>query len=229
MLVRELREEVWRCNMELPANDLVRMTSGNVSGRDPETNLVAIKPSGIPYEQLSPEKIVVVTLDGEVVDGDLVPSIDTPTHLTVYRRRADVGGMVHTHSPYASSFAALGQPIPACLTTCGLVGGVIPLGGYHPPLGDEEIGKEMLRVMGSSLAVVMRSHGVFTIGQSASEATRVAVEVEEIAKITHLAMLRGTPIQLTPKQVEQMIWNYRANYGQVERRTGPGAVGQHVR
>jgi L-ribulose-5-phosphate 4-epimerase len=224
MLLRELREEVCRCNLELPANDLVRMTSGNVSGRDPETNLVAIKPSGIPYAQLTPEKMIVVTLEGNVVDGDLVPSIDTPTHLTVYRHRPDVGGVVHTHSPYASSFAVLGQPIPACLTTCGLVGGEIPLGGYYPPVGDEAIGEEMLRVIGSSLAVIMRSHGVFTIGRNAAEATRVAVEVEEIAKIAHLAMLRGTPIQLTPEQVEQMILNYRTNYGQVERRSRVGAA-----
>jgi len=219
MLLQTLREEVWRCNMQLPANDLVKMTSGNVSGRDADTNLVAIKPSGIPYEQLSPEKIIVVTLDGKLVEGDLVPSIDTPTHLYVYRHRPDVFGMVHTHSPYATSFAVLGKSLPACTTTCGLIGGGVPLGGYYPPVGDEEIGKEMLRVIGSSSGVIMRNHGVFAMGGSPSEATRAAVEIEEIARITHLAMLLGEPIELTDAQVEQMIRNYRTQYGQVERQT----------
>ena len=115
------------------------------------------------------------------------------------------------------SFAVLGQPIPACLTTCGLVGGEVPLGGYYPPVGDDCIGVEMLRVIGSSLAVIMQSHGVFTIGDSPAEATRVAVEVEEIAKITHLAMLRGTPIRLTDEQVAVMVRNYNENYGQANR------------
>ncbi len=216
-MLQELRQEVWRCNLELPTNDLVKMTSGNVSGRDAATGLVVIKPTGVPYEELSPENLVVVSLDGQVVEGEYAPSIDTTTHLYVYRHRPDVFGMVHTHSPYASSFAVLGQPIPACLTTCGLVGGEVPLGGYYPPVGDDCIGVEMLRVIGSSLAVIMQSHGVFTIGDSPAQATRVAVEVEEIAKITHLAMLRGTPIRLTDEQVAVMARNYNENYGQANR------------
>ena len=215
MKLQELREEVCRCNMQLPQNDLVKMTSGNVSGRDPETNLVVIKPSGIPYAQLTPENMVIVSLSGEVIEGNLVPSIDTATHLYVYRQRPDVFGMVHTHSPYATSFAVLGQSIPACLTTCGLVGGEIPVGKYVPPIGEEGIGQEMLNVIGDGLAVVMQSHGVFTIGKSASHATKVAVELEEIAKITHLAMLRGSPIILTDEQVAEVAWIYDNKYGQV--------------
>jgi L-ribulose-5-phosphate 4-epimerase len=213
MLLEQLRETVWKCNLELPKNDLVKMTSGNVSGRDPETGLVVIKPSGVSFEDLTPENMVVVDLDGQVVEGQLKPSTDTDTHLYVYARRDDVLGIAHTHSPYASSFAALGQPIPACLTTCGMLGGEVPLGGYAP-IGGEDIGQEIIDKIGRALAIVMQNHGVFTIGNSAQQATRVAVEVEDIAKITHLAMLRGQPIMLTDEQIDYMVNLYRHNYGQ---------------
>jgi L-ribulose-5-phosphate 4-epimerase len=213
MLLQQLRETVWKCNLELPKNDLVKMTSGNVSGRDPESGLVVIKPSGVSFEALTPENMVVVDLDGKVVEGQLKPSTDTDTHLYVYARRDDVLGIAHTHSPYASSFAALGQPIPACLTTCGMLGGEVPLGGYAP-IGGEDIGQEIIDKIGRALAIVMQNHGVFTIGASAQQATRVAVEVEDIAKITHLAMLRGQPIMLTDSQIDYMVSLYRNDYGQ---------------
>jgi L-ribulose-5-phosphate 4-epimerase len=213
MLLKELREEVWRCNLELPKNDLVKMTSGNVSGRDPESNLVVIKPSGVRYEELSPEAIVVVDMDGKVIEGELKPSVDTGTHLYVYRNRPDVFGICHTHSVYATTFAALGQPIPACLTATAMLGGGIPLGGYVP-IGDEAIGKEIVAKIGKSMAIIMQNHGVFTIGESAIRATKMAVEVEEIAKITHMAMLRGKPIELTPEQVAEIADMYATVYGQ---------------
>lgn len=214
MLLEDLREEVYHCNMQLPKTGLVKMTSGNVSGRDPATNLVVIKPSGYPYEELTPERMVVVNLDGEVVEGDLLPSVDTEAHLHVYKHRPDVNGIVHTHSPYATSFAVLGQPIPACTTTVGLVGGEIPVGGYKPPMGGEGIGEEIIRVIGDAKGVVLQSHGVFTIGSSATEATRVAVELEEMALIAHLATLRGKPICLTQEQVDEMAHHYGHTYGQ---------------
>lgn len=213
MFLEQLREIVWKCNLELPKNDLVKMTSGNVSGRDPETGLVVIKPSGVSFEELTPAQMVVVDLDCHVVEGTLKPSTDTETHLYVYRRRPDVFGMVHTHSPYASSFAALGQPIPACLTTCAMLGGEIPLGGYAP-IGGEDIGREIVEKIGRARAIIMQNHGVFTIGSSAQQATKMAVEVEEIAKITHLAMLRGQPILLTASQVDYMVDLYQNEYGQ---------------
>jgi L-ribulose-5-phosphate 4-epimerase len=213
MLLEQLRETVWKCNLELPKNDLVKMTSGNVSGRDPETGLVVIKPSGVSFEELTPEDMVVVDLDCRVVEGRLKPSTDTDTHLYVYARRDDVLGIAHTHSPYASSFAALGQPIPACLTTCGMLGGEVPLGGYAP-IGGEDIGQEIIDKIGRALAIVMQNHGVFTIGSSPQQATKMAVEVEEVAKITHLAMLRGQPIMLTDSQVDYMVNLYRNEYGQ---------------
>jgi L-ribulose-5-phosphate 4-epimerase len=213
MRLAQLREIVCRCNLELPKKDLVRGTSGNVSGRDPETGLVVIKPSGVSFEELTPENQVVVDLDGNIVEGDLKPSTDTDTHLYVYQRRPDVMGIVHTHSPYASSFAALGQPIPVCLTTCGMLGGEVPLGGYAP-IGGEDIGQEIIDKIGRALAIIMQNHGVFTIGSSAQEATKMAIEVEEIAKITHLAMLRGKPIMLTEDQLDYMVDLYRNKYGQ---------------
>lgn len=213
MLLEQLREIVWKCNLELPKNDLVKLTSGNVSGRDPESELVVIKPSGVTWEDLTPQNMVVVDLDGRVVEGDLNPSTDTDTHLYIYQHRPDVLGIVHTHSTYASSFAALGEPIPACLTTCGMFGGEVPIGGYAP-IGGQDIGQEIIDKIGRSLAIIMQNHGVFTIGASAQQATKVAVEVEDVAKITHLAMLRGQPILLTDEQIEYMVDLYQHNYGQ---------------
>ena len=213
MLLEQLREIVWKCNLELPKNDLVKMTSGNVSGRDAETGLVVIKPSGYSFEELTPAHMVIVDMDGRVVEGNLKPSTDTDTHLYVYQHRPDVFGMVHTHSPYASSFAVLGQPIPACLTTSAMLGGEVPLGGYAP-IGGVDIGQEIIAKIGRSLAIIMQNHGVFTIGSSPQEATKMAVEVEEIAKITHLAMLRGQPIMLSEEQVDYMVDLYRNKYGQ---------------
>ena len=213
MLLEELREIVWKCNLELPKNDLVKMTSGNVSGRDKETGLIVIKPSGFSYEEMKPEHMVVIDLNGRVIEGDHKPSVDTDTHLFVYQRRPDVFGMAHTHSPYATSFAVLGQPIPACMTTCALLGGEVPLGGYAP-IGGAEIGQEIIDNIGRALAIVMQNHGVFTIGSSPQQATKMAVEVEEIAKITHLAMLRGQPIMLSPLQVDEIADMYNHQYGQ---------------
>ena len=213
MKLQALREEVYKCNLMLPENDLVKMTSGNVSGRDPETGWIVIKPSGFPYEQLSPDKFIIVDLDGNIVEGDLTPSIDTETHLVVYRARPDVMGMVHTHSPFATSFAALGEPIPPVTSTCGLIGGGVPLGKFEY-FGGDAIGKEILRVIGDVYAVVMESHGVFTIGRSASHATRVAVEVEDMAKIAHFAIVRGDPIILNEEQIAILRREYDNSYGQ---------------
>ena len=212
-MLEELRELVWKCNLELPKNGLVKMTSGNVSARDPESGLIVIKPSGYSYEEMMPIDMVVVDLEGDVIEGHLKPSVDTDTHLYVYRHRPDVFGIAHTHSPYATTFAALGEPIPACLTATAMLGGEVPLGGYVP-IGGEAIGAEIVRNIGNSLAIIMQNHGVFTIGPSAKVATKMAIEVEEIAKITHMAMLRGEPIMLTEDQVGEIADMYSNLYGQ---------------
>lgn len=212
-MLEQLRKEVWSSNLELPKNGLVRLTSGNVSGRDPTSNLVVIKPSGYKYEDMTPGDMVVVDLGGKVVEGHLRPSVDTETHLYVYQQRQDVCGICHTHSPYASVFAALGRPIPACVTTAAMIGGEIPLGGYVA-VGGKEIGQELLDKIGKSMAIVMQNHGVFTIGSSATEATKNAVEVEDIAKITMFAFLMGDPILLDEKQIAVFADIYRNSYGQ---------------
>lgn len=216
MMFPELREEVYESLLELPKNNLVTMSSGTISGRDPGSGLIVIKPSGYRYDKLTPGDLVVINPEGKVIEGTLRPSSDTGTHLHVYRNRPDVMAVVHTHSPYAGIFAALGWPIKPCLTTSAMLGGEIPIGGYVA-VGGEEIGAEILRKIGKSLAIVMQNHGVYTIGARVWRALTIAVEVEEIAKTTHYAMLHGEPIWLTPVQVEEFHDVYENLFGQPEK------------
>ncbi len=213
-MLENLRKEVYKMNMELPKNNLVTMTSGNVSGRDAETGYIVIKPSGVSYELLSPENMVIVDIHGNVIEGDLAPSVDTAAHLYVYRHRADVGGIVHTHSPYATSFAALGRPIPVYLTAMAdEFGGPIPVSGYAR-IGGDEIGKEIVDKIGTSPAILMKNHGVFTIGRSPADAVKAAVMLEDIAKTVHLALLLGKPDEIPPEEVERAHKRYMEKYGQ---------------
>jgi len=214
-MLEKLRQEVYESNMILPNAGLVVMTSGNVSGRDPETGYVVIKPSGYNYKSLTPELMVVVDLDGNVLEGNLKPSVDTETHLYIYKHRPDVFGICHTHSTYASVFAALGEPIPSCLTTSTMLGGEIPVGNFVP-IGGKEIGKEIVEKIGHKFAIIMQNHGVFTIGKSATQAIKMAVEVEEIAKIVHHAMLRGSPQLLDENAINATQDLYENIYGQDE-------------
>jgi L-ribulose-5-phosphate 4-epimerase len=214
MVCEHLRREVCAMNLELLKWGLVTWTSGNVSGRDPDTGYVVIKPSGVRYEDLTPQNMVVVDLDGRVVEGPLKPSVDTATHVYVYRHRADVGGVVHTHSPYATSFAALGQSIPVYLTAMGdEFGTAIPIGDYCE-IGGEAIGQEILRTIGSSPSILIKSHGVFTIGRDAQSAVKAAVMTEDVAKTVHLALLRGNPQALPADEVARLRRVYLENYGQ---------------
>jgi len=213
-MLEKLRQEVWQMNLELPKNHLVTMTSGNVSGRDRGTNYVVIKPSGVKYEDLKSSDMVVVDLEGKVVEGELKPSFDTLTHLYVYRHRQDVNGIVHTHSNYATSFAALGEPIPVCLTAMAdQFGGPIPVGAYAR-IGEEEIGKEIIRSIGESPAILMKNHGVFTIGSSPRVALKTAVMLEDVAKTVFLAMLRGNPHEILEAEVKRAHKKYMEQYGQ---------------
>lgn len=213
-MLQGLRQVVWEVNLELPRQRLVTMTSGNASGRHLETGLVVIKPSGVRYEQMRPEDLVVVDLDGRVVEGRWRPSVDTATHLYIYRHRPDVGGIVHTHSPYATSFAALGEPIPVVLTAIAdEFGGPIPCAPYAP-VGGEAIGQAVVEHIGSSPAVLLKQHGVFTVGPDPWAALKAAVMVEDVAKTVHLAMLRGKPQPLPPEEVIRAHEAYRTRYGQ---------------
>jgi L-ribulose-5-phosphate 4-epimerase len=181
-MLEQLREEVCRLNRELPRHGLVTWTSGNVSARDPGSGLIVIKPSGVAYNDLTPANMVVVDADGKRVEGTLNASVDTATHAYIYRQMPAVGGVVHTHSTYATAFAAVGRPIPACLTAiCDEFGGSIPVGAFAP-IGGEEIGREIVRSIGESPAILMQNHGVFTVGKNARDAVKAAVRVEDAAR-----------------------------------------------
>jgi L-ribulose-5-phosphate 4-epimerase len=208
------KEELCHLHLELPRNGLVKWTGGNVSARDPETGLVVIKPSGVRYEVLRPEDHVVVNLDGEVVEGNLKPSSDTASHLYIYRHRPDVNGVVHTHSPYATAFAAVGKPIPCCLTAIAdEFGEAIPCAGFAL-IGSEAIGKQVVEHIGSSKAVLLKQHGVFTIGETATAAVKAAVMVEDIAKTVWLAMQIGQVEEIDPEDVTKLHHRYTHIYGQ---------------
>ncbi len=214
MLLPELRTLICELNKELPREGLVTMTSGNVSGRDPESGYVVIKPSGVSFDALTPEKMSVVDLQGNVVESDLAPSVDTPTHLVIYRKMPHVNGIVHTHSNYATSFAALGEPIPACLTAIAdEFGGPIPCGPYCQ-IGEEQIGEAVVAHIGHSPAILLQNHGVFTIGKTPGAALKAAVMVEDVAKTVHLAMMRGKPILIPEQEVRRAFKRYQEKYGQ---------------
>jgi L-ribulose-5-phosphate 4-epimerase len=213
-VLEALREQVWKLHLELPKNDLVRWTGGNVSGRDPETGLVVIKPSGVKYPDLRPEHLVVLDVDGKIVEGNLSPSSDTASHLYIYRQRPDVGGIVHTHSPYATAFAAVGKPIPVYLTAIAdEFGGPIPVGSFAL-IGGEEIGKVVVESIGRSPAVLLKNHGVFTIGKNAESAVKAAVMVEDVARTVWYALQLGTPDEIPAEAVAKLHQRYTKVYGQ---------------
>jgi len=213
-VLEALREQVWKLHLELPKNDLVRWTGGNVSGRDPETGLVVIKPSGVKYPDLRPEHLVVLDVDGKIVEGNLSPSSDTASHLYIYRRRPEVGGIVHTHSPYATAFAAAGKPIPVYLTAIAdEFGGPIPVGGFAL-IGGEELGKIVVDAIGSSPAVLLKNHGVFTIGKNAEAAVKAAVMTEDVARTVWYALQLGTPDEIPAEDVAKLHQRYTEVYGQ---------------
>ncbi len=213
-MLTNLREEIYQLHLELPGNHLVAWTSGNVSGRDPETGLVVIKPSGIRYEKLAPENMVVVDLQGRVVEGDCKPSSDTYAHVYIYRNRPDVNGVVHTHSTFATAWAAAGKPIPPILTAiCDEFGGPIPIGAYAR-IGGDEIGREILRSIGSSPAILMKNHGVFTLGKDPEAAVKAAVMVEDVARTAFYALSIGQPEEIPADEVLRAHQRYLEEYGQ---------------
>jgi L-ribulose-5-phosphate 4-epimerase len=213
-LLESLREEVWQLHMELPKNNLVTWTGGNVSARDPETGHVVIKPSGVRYEKLRPEHMVIVDLEGNRIEGDLKASSDTDSHLYIYRHRPDVYGVVHTHSPYATAFAAIGKPIPVYLTAhADEFGGPIPCGGFAL-IGGEDIGRIVVESIGDSMAVLLKQHGVFTIGPTAEAAVKAAVMVEDVARSVWYALQIGQPEEIPEEDVAKLHYRYTHIYGQ---------------
>jgi L-ribulose-5-phosphate 4-epimerase len=213
-MLEELKEELVQLHLELPKNNLVAWTSGNISARDHETGLVVIKPSGVKYDELRPEIMVVVNLDGIVVEGKFRPSSDTFAHLYIYRHRSDVYGVVHTHSTFATAWAAAGKPIPPVLTAiCDEFGGSIPVGAYAK-IGGDDIGKEILRSIGTSPAILMKNHGVFTIGKTPEAAVKTAVMVEDVARTVYYALQLGQPDEIPADEVARAHHRYLDEYGQ---------------
>jgi L-ribulose-5-phosphate 4-epimerase len=213
-MLRELREEVHRLHAELPGAGLVTWTSGNVSGRDRATGLVVIKPSGVRYEALTPESMVVVDPEGRVVEGDLKPSSDTLSHLVIYRERPDLNGVVHTHSTFATAFAAVGRPIPTYLTAMAdEFGGPIPCAGYAR-VGGEEIGRAVVDAIGDGPAILLQNHGAFTVGPTPEAAVKAAVMLEDVARSVFYALQLGQPLEIPVEEVARARRRYTKDYGQ---------------
>ena len=213
-MLEKLKEDLVQLHLELPKNNLVMWTGGNVSARDPETGLVVIKASGIRYEDMGPEHMVVVEMDGKVVEGDFKPSSDVHSHLYIYKHRPDVFGIVHTHSRYATAFAVVGKPIPCVLTAIAdEFGGPIPCAGFAL-IGDEAIGKVVVDTIGKSPAVLLKNHGVFTIGKNATAAVKAAVMTEDAAATVWMALQIGTPDIISQDDVDKLHDRYTHVYGQ---------------
>ncbi len=215
-MVAELREIVSDLHAELPRNGLVAWTSGNVSARVPGADLMVIKPSGIGYDDLTPESMVVCDLDGNPVSDGFTPSSDTATHAYIYRHMPEIGGVVHTHSTYATAWAALGEPIPCVITAMAdEFGGEIPVGPFAL-IGSDEIGRGVVATLSGhrSPAVLMRSHGVFTIGPAVRDAVKAAIMCEDVARTVHAARLLGDPEPLPQDQVDALHKRYKEHYGQ---------------
>jgi L-ribulose-5-phosphate 4-epimerase len=214
--VAALRREVCALHAELPRNGLVAWTSGNLSARVPGEDLMVIKPSGVSYDDLHPDAIVVCDLQGALVEGDLAPSSDAAAHGFVYREMPDVGGVAHTHSAYATAWAIRGEPIPCVMTAMAdEFGGEVPVGPFAL-IGDEEIGRGVVETLAGhrSPAVLMRGHGVFAIGPSAPAAIKAAVMVEDVARTVHLARALGPVAPLEADHIDALWARYQNVYGQ---------------
>jgi len=214
--VAELRETICVLHRELVRWGLVTWTSGNVSGRVPGAGQMVIKPSGIAYDDLTPESMVVTDLHGQPVDGSLVPSSDTLSHAYIYREMPEVNGIVHTHSTYATAWAARHEAIPCVLTAMAdEFGGPIPIAPFAR-IGDEEIGRAVVSTLAGhrSPVVLLASHGVFAIGATASAAVKAAVMCEDVARTVHHARMLGNPVVIDAADVDSLYERYQSAYGQ---------------
>jgi L-ribulose-5-phosphate 4-epimerase len=214
--IRTVRADVAALHQHLVRYGLVVWTSGNVSGRVPGTDLFVIKPSGVDYDDLTPESMIVCDLGGVVLEGDFAPSSDTAAHAYVYRHMPEVGGVVHTHSTYATAWAARGEAVPCVITAqADEFGGEIPVGPFAI-IGDESIGEGIVATLTGhrSRAVLMQNHGVFTIGRNARDAVKAAVMAEDVARTVHLARQLGEPIPIPPDKIDALFNRYQNVYGQ---------------
>jgi L-ribulose-5-phosphate 4-epimerase len=218
--ITALRREVCALHAQLTRYELVVWTAGNVSARVPvdggRRDLLVIKPSGVDYDDLTPENMVVCDLDGKVVEGEHAPSSDTEAQAYVYREMPHVGGVVHTHSTYATAWAARGEPVPCVLTMCAdEFGGEIPVGPFAI-IGDDSIGRGIVETLRESRspAVLMRNHGVFSIGKDAKSAVKAAVMAEDVARTVHISRQLGEPVPIEQRFVDSLYDRYQNVYGQ---------------
>jgi L-ribulose-5-phosphate 4-epimerase len=216
--VEQARHQLVEMHQELVRYNLVAWTAGNVSARarGPEGDVMVIKPSGVSYRKLTAGAMIVCDLDGVVLSGDLAASSDTAAHAYVYRHRPEVGGVVHTHSPYACAWAARHEEIPCVLTAMAdEFGGPIPVGPFAI-IGDDSIGRGIVATLAGhrSRAVLMANHGVFTIGRDATDAVKAAVMCEDVARTVHLARQLGDPVTIPPHAIDQLYDRYQNVYGQ---------------
>ncbi len=213
-MLEELKIRVSKLLAELPKHNLVRSTGGNVSARDPESGLVVIKPSGVPYSDLSPEALVVVDERGTNVEGKYKPSSDTASHLYIYKKMPDINGIAHTHSPYATAFAAAEKSIPVLFTeTAEEFGGEIPLSEFVL-IGDEAIGEQVVKFGSKTKAVVLRKHGIFTIGASPEKAVDLAILAENSAFTAWLSIHLNPPMPLSEEDIQALYYRQQNVYGQ---------------
>ena len=215
--VQRMRADVCALHSELVRYNLVAWTAGNVSGRIPGADLFVIKPSGVMYDDLTPESMVLCDLEGEVVEGRHSPSSDTASHALVYREMPEVGGVVHTHSTYASAWSARAESIPCVLTAMAdEFGGEIPLGPFAL-IGSEDIGRGIVDTLRGhrSPAVIMQNHGVFTIGKDAKSAVKAAVMCEDVARTVHVARQLGETVPIAGRDIDSLYDRYQNVYGQV--------------
>jgi L-ribulose-5-phosphate 4-epimerase len=214
--IASLRAEVADLHRELTRYELVIWTAGNVSARVPGRDLMVIKPSGVSYDALTPAAMVVTDLCGELVDGEHSPSSDTAAHAYVYRHLPEVGGVVHTHSTYATAWAARAEPIPCVLTMIAdEFGGEVPVGPFAL-IGDDSIGRGIVDTLKASRskAVLMAGHGPFTIGKDARSAVKTAVMLEDVARTVHVARQLGAPDRLAQNDIDSLYRRYQNVYGQ---------------
>ncbi|MFG1931558.1 L-ribulose-5-phosphate 4-epimerase [Mycobacterium sp. NPDC048908] len=215
-IVEDLRREVCALHAQLTKYQLVIWTAGNVSARVPGRDLMVIKPSGVDYDALAPDDMVVCDLHGNLVDGRFAPSSDTAAHAYVYRHMPEVGGVVHTHSTYATAWAARGEPIPCVLTMIAdEFGGDIPVGPFAL-IGDDSIGRGIVEALrhSRSPAVLMRNHGPFTVGPDARSAVKAAVMVEDVARTVHIGRQLGALEKIDDSDITALFDRYQNVYGQ---------------
>ncbi|KRE95514.1 L-ribulose-5-phosphate 4-epimerase [Nocardioides sp. Soil774] len=214
--IRALRQEVCALHEQLTRYQLVVWTAGNVSARVPGHDLLVIKPSGVSYDDLTPDNMVVCDLHGKVVEGEHAPSSDTEAQAYVYREMPEVGGVVHTHSTYATAWASRAEPVP-CVLTMGAdeFGGEIPIGPFAI-IGDDSIGRGIVETLRGSRspAVLMQNHGVFSIGPTARAAVKAAVMCEDVARTVHISRQLGDPVPIPQQHVDALFDRYQNVYGQ---------------